>query len=73
MTRTMIGVDSTGAGCIKIMKNDADNPRTTPDSQRSKFLYNSKYALNASIAHIERINQIRADPVQSGSYPAALK
>ncbi|RVG83338.1 hypothetical protein, partial [Sinorhizobium meliloti] len=56
MVRTMIGVDSTGAGCVKIMKNDADNPRTTPDSQRSKFLYNSKYALNASIAHIEVIN-----------------
>jgi hypothetical protein len=58
MVRTMIGVDSTGAGCVKIMKNDADNPRATPDSQRSKFLYNSKYALNASIAHIEVINQI---------------
>ncbi|MDW9363584.1 hypothetical protein GOA99_19925 [Sinorhizobium meliloti] len=56
MTRTMIGRDSTGAGCVKIMKNDADDPRTTPDSQRSKFLYNSKYALNASIAHIEVIN-----------------
>lgn len=56
MVRTMIGRDSTGAGCVKIMKNDADDPRTTPDSQRSKFLYNSKYALNASIAHIEVIN-----------------
>ncbi|MDW9630369.1 hypothetical protein GOA75_10800 [Sinorhizobium meliloti] len=56
MTRTMIGRDSTGAGCVKIMKNDADDPRTTPDSQRSKFLYNSKYVLNASIAHIEVIN-----------------
>ncbi|WP_322884098.1 hypothetical protein U8C35_03160 [Sinorhizobium medicae] len=71
MTRTMIGVDSTGAGCIKIMKNDADNPRTTPDSQRSKFLYNSKYALNASIAHIERINQISSGgSVQYNYYPA---
>ncbi|RVH87569.1 hypothetical protein CN204_04825 [Sinorhizobium meliloti] len=58
MVRTMIGVDSTGAGCVKIMKRDADNPRTTPDSQRSKFLYNSKYVLNASIAHIERVNTI---------------
>ncbi|RVM17641.1 hypothetical protein [Sinorhizobium meliloti] len=56
MTRTMIGRDSTGAGCVKIMKNDADDPRTTSDSQRSKFLYNSTYALNASIAHIEVIN-----------------
>jgi hypothetical protein len=57
----MIGVDSTGAGCVKIMKSDADDPRTTPDSQRSKFLYNSKYALNASIAHIERVNQIASN------------
>ncbi|WP_026616373.1 hypothetical protein [Ensifer aridi] len=58
MVRTMIGVDSTGAGCIKIMKNNADDPRTTPDSQRSKFLYNSKFALQASVADIEICNVI---------------
>ena len=56
MVRTLIGVDSTGAGCIKIMKNSADDPRTTPDSQRSKFLYNSKFALQSSVADIERCN-----------------
>ncbi|RVE90128.1 hypothetical protein [Sinorhizobium meliloti] len=55
MVRTMIGPDSTGAGCLKITKSNADDPRTTPDSQRSKFLYNSKY-LNMEIADITVCN-----------------
>ncbi|USJ24735.1 hypothetical protein [Ensifer adhaerens] len=58
MVRTMIGIDSTGAACIKIMKNDADNPRTTPDSDRRKFLYNSKFSVQANIADMELCNQI---------------
>ncbi|RVQ76108.1 hypothetical protein [Sinorhizobium medicae] len=58
MVRTMIGVDSTGASCIKIMKSNADDPRTTPDSQRAKFLYNSKFTIQASIADMEKCNQI---------------
>lgn len=49
MVRTMIGVDSNGVGCIKIMKSDSDNPRTTPDSARAKFLYNSKFDVQPSI------------------------
>lgn len=44
MTRTFIGIDSTGAGAIKIMQNDLDDPRTTPDSQVAKFRFNSKWA-----------------------------
>jgi hypothetical protein len=51
----MIGPDSTGAGCLKITKSNADDPRTTPDSQRSKFLYNSKY-LNMEVADITVCN-----------------
>ncbi|MGI0527297.1 hypothetical protein [Rhizobium giardinii] len=43
MPRTLIGVDSTGIGCIKIMKSNSDNPVTTADTARSKFLYNSKF------------------------------
>lgn len=42
MPRTFIGLDSTGAACIKVTKNSADDPCSTPDAQRSKFHYNSK-------------------------------
>lgn len=52
MPRTMIGVDSTGAGCIKIMKVNTDNPRTTADTARSKFLYNSKLE-QAQVSDVE--------------------
>ena len=52
----MIGVDSTGAGCIKIMKNSADDPRTTPDSERWKFLYNSKLGIQANLCDIWVVN-----------------
>jgi hypothetical protein len=54
--RTMIGIDSSGVGCIKIMKSSSDNPRTTPDSQRSKFLYNSKFDVQAQLADIATVN-----------------
>lgn len=56
MVRTMIGVDSTGAGCIKIMKNNADDPRITPDSERWKFLYNSKVGIQANLCDIWVVN-----------------
>lgn len=60
MVRTMIGIDSTGAACIKIMKSDADDPRTTPDSQRWKFLYNSKLGIQASLCDIWVVNTFQA-------------
>lgn len=56
MVRTMIGIDSTGAACIKIMKSNADDPRTTPDSERWKFLYNSKLGIQASLCDIWVVN-----------------
>ncbi|SEH51329.1 hypothetical protein SAMN05216228_100210 [Rhizobium tibeticum] len=38
-----VGVDYQDAGCVKIMKDAAYDPVNTPDSERYKFLYNSKY------------------------------
>ncbi|MGK9199418.1 hypothetical protein [Sinorhizobium meliloti] len=64
MVRTMIGPDSTGAGCLKITKSNADDPRTTPDSQRSKFLYNSKY-LNMEVADITVCNTFGGQGVRT--------
>lgn len=48
--RTFIGVDATGAACLKIMNDAADNPVTTPDSAVHKFRYNSKYDVIPEIA-----------------------
>lgn len=42
--RTMIGLDGTGAACVKIMADAAYNPYTTPDSDYAKFSFNSKDA-----------------------------
>ncbi len=58
MVRTMLGIDSTGAACIKMMKSNADDPRTTPDSERWKFLYNSKFSITMNLADMQRVNQI---------------
>ncbi|MCM2472162.1 hypothetical protein HGO38_01555 [Rhizobium sp. CG5] len=48
MTKTLIGKDSDGVGCIKITKGTY-NPVTTPDSQAYKFYYNSKWAADVKV------------------------
>ncbi|OCP04992.1 MULTISPECIES: hypothetical protein [unclassified Ensifer] len=57
MVRTFFGLDTTGYPCIK-MTNDADDPRTTPDSERWKFRYNSKFSIQANFADMELCNVI---------------
>lgn len=52
MTRTLIGLDSSGVGCIKITKGNYD-PRTTADSLRDRFYFNSKWADILSQPNIE--------------------
>jgi hypothetical protein len=42
--RTLIGIDGTGTACVKIMADAAFDPVTTPDSDYSKFDFNSKDA-----------------------------
>lgn len=70
MPRTMIGLDNAGYGCIKIMKNNADNPYTTPDSERWKFMYNSKFAITMNLAAMERINTFPGTGSSTLYYPA---
>ncbi|SDA39494.1 hypothetical protein [Sinorhizobium sp. NFACC03] len=60
MARIRIGNDSTGAGALKIMKNNADDPYSTPDSERWKFLYNSKFDIQASLCDIWVVNTFQA-------------
>lgn len=48
----MVGNDSNGVAALKITKSDADNPATTPDSQRHKFLFSSNQQLFPAITDI---------------------
>lgn len=52
MPRTFIGIDSTGEACLKITKDSADDPRTTPDASRHLFHYNSK---DEAVADVEAV------------------
>lgn len=60
MVRMFLGPDATGYSCIKIMKSDADDPRTTPDSERRKFLYNSKFSVQANLCDMWVVNTFQA-------------
>lgn len=51
MTRTLIGKDYAGVGCVKITKGSFD-PATTLDSERAKFLFNSKWAQDVKVQGI---------------------
>ncbi len=62
MARALIGVDSTGAGCLKIMRDNAHDPRTTPDSERWKFAYNSKLSVQCQIVTVEQCNYSSGGP-----------
>ncbi|MDF1606946.1 hypothetical protein PZ897_02015 [Hoeflea sp. YIM 152468] len=52
MSRLFIGIDSNGIPALKITRDSADDPYSTPDSQRSKFSYNSNDAGNAAIGAV---------------------
>lgn len=41
MSRLFIGIDSNGVPALKITRSSLDDPYSTPDSERSKFSYNS--------------------------------
>ncbi|MGI2036417.1 hypothetical protein ACRQ1B_28980 [Rhizobium panacihumi] len=48
MTQTMMGTDYAGVECIKITR-DAWDPVNTPDADRWKFLYNSKWSKDVRV------------------------
>lgn len=52
MTRFRIGLDYEGVGSVKITKGSYD-PRTTPDSQRDRFFFNSKWENILSQPNVE--------------------
>lgn len=51
MIRTGVGIDYAGAGCLKITKGSRD-PFAVPDSERSAFIYNSKWSADIRISGI---------------------
>lgn len=52
MTKMRIGIDYEGVSMVKITKGTLP-PRTTPDSQRSAFLFNSKWEKNVRAVALE--------------------
>ena len=64
MPRLFIGTDSNGTPALKITRDSANDPRTTPDSQRNKFAYNSN---DTSMAYI---NDLLDTYVPHGTMPA---
>lgn len=52
MTRTLIGLDYEGLGCVKITKDNFD-PKTTNDSLRTRFYFNSKWPNQITTPEIE--------------------
>ncbi|MCK8779095.1 hypothetical protein M0654_03755 [Rhizobium sp. NTR19] len=65
MTRTLIGLDSTGVTCVKITKGSI-NPFTEPDTNYGSFLYNSKWFKDIKINNVYKL------PTPSGTayYPS---
>jgi hypothetical protein len=57
MTRTLIGLDSTGVACVKITKGTFD-PVTTSDSLRERFYFNSKWTNQMETPEIEPLNYV---------------
>ncbi|QRY68206.1 hypothetical protein JVX98_07930 [Ensifer sp. PDNC004] len=66
MARWRIGNDYTGSAAVKVMKNNADDPYSTPDSERWKFLYNSKLP-KVNIADMELCNVISRPGLNDGA------
>jgi hypothetical protein len=69
MPRLLIGVDSTNTGCIKIMKNNADNPYSTPDTDYAKFYFNSKWDMQIRFSITDSLGYINGG-AQSIFYPS---
>lgn len=67
MPRLLIGVDSLNIGCIKIMKDNADNPYSTPDADYGKFYFNSKWDMNVRFVGTDKLTV--SDPIAQ-FYPA---
>lgn len=60
MTRTLIGLDSTGVACVKITKGNID-PFTEPDTNYGSFYYNSKWFKDVKLTAID------STPVPAGA------
>ncbi len=52
MTKTLIGLDYAGVGCIKITKGTYD-PVTTNDSLADRFLFNSKWSKDVKLSDLK--------------------
>lgn len=58
MTRTLIGFDYTDTPCIKVTRGNYD-PKTTPDAQRNRFYFSSKWKDQVVTPDIELMPLVR--------------
>ncbi|APO74277.1 hypothetical protein AM571_CH01442 [Rhizobium etli 8C-3] len=68
MVRLKWGPDYEGVAALKITKNNADDPLTTPDSAVSKFHFNSKW--DANVRFVGQDKQTYAGGNVTSWYPA---
>lgn len=66
------GIDYEGVPCLKITKDSADDPATTPDSEREKFAYNSKDGALAEIADIASPDVDVSDAAEWGNVKTSV-
>jgi hypothetical protein len=72
MTKAFMGIDYAGVPCVKMTKGNFD-PATTPDSQRSAFLFSSKWAADLKLHTLETVTYERsgsADSIYQKRLPA---
>lgn len=67
MARLFIGLDSNNVPALKITRDSADDPRTTPDSERNKFSYNSNDDALAEINEVVPPVTGTLDPAEWGN------
>jgi hypothetical protein len=56
MVQLFAGQDGTGVACVKILKNNGDNPLAVSDTDYSRFYFNSKWETNVRFVGTDRLN-----------------
>jgi len=65
MTRLFIGHKPGVGGVVKVMKNDGDDPLTTPNTDYGKFLFNSE---TSKIGYIQKFRQVSYSGMSEGDH-----
>ncbi|MBT9373450.1 hypothetical protein [Rhizobium sp. CSW-27] len=66
MTKTLIGLDYEGVGCVKITKGSLD-PAATPDSEVAAFYYNSKWSKDVNVNLFVNPDKFTSNFIEGGT------